>query len=630
MFQDYFGIAEDPFAITPDPKYLFLSERHRNGFAHLLYGVTQGGGFVQLTGEVGTGKTLLCRKLLAQLPRAVDVAFVFNPRLSPLELVATICDELRVLYPLGCSSIKEIVDFLNAYLLESHSQGRRTVVIIDEAQNLSFESLEQIRLLTNLETSSEKLLQIILVGQPELRSLLNRPELRQLAQRVTARYHLTPLSRSETRAYILHRLKVAGLERPLFTEGAIRRVYKLSGGIPRLINILCSRGMLAAYGKRKGQVSRSMLSQVARELRGEDGLASRFPSWGWMMAGVSATLLVLALLPQVDLFQLFAEPNHEGQLVEEQQSQQVQQPQEIQQTQQPQQPKPVQASQPVQDTQQTSEVNKQPAALPVAGAIIEQAVATEPDRSGMAVPDVLSPEALKAADQASTSIAMTAQDEIREQESSARTDAKSSELSGLIGNENSAFSTLFSYWQVVYPTGGKQRSSCDKAEEVGLSCLFGRGSWKTLEYYNRPAILELMMAQGERYHVVLTGMGDQSVTLDMNGRKFSFDYAEMDRLWTGSYIILWRPPSLAKTRLQLGQSGSDVGWLISTLDKIEGVESAYDLTNPRFDQLLHLRVMRFQRENGLSADGIVGKQTLIQLKGMVTDRTRPALLKSGG
>ncbi|MCG7944502.1 MAG: AAA family ATPase [Candidatus Thiodiazotropha taylori] len=621
MFQDYFGIAEDPFAITPDPKYLFLSERHRNGFAHLLYGVTQGGGFVQLTGEVGTGKTLLCRKLLAQLPRAVDVAFVFNPRLSPLELVATICDELRVLYPLGCSSIKEIVDFLNAYLLESHAQGRRTVVIIDEAQNLSFESLEQIRLLTNLETSSEKLLQIILVGQPELRSLLNRPELRQLAQRVTARYHLTPLSRSETRAYILHRLKVAGLERPLFTDGAIRRVYKLSGGIPRLINILCSRGMLAAYGKRKGQVSRGMLSQVARELRGEEGLVSRFPSWGWMVAGASATLLVLALLPQVDLFQLFAEPSAETQLVEEPQVPHLQQPQQLQ---QPKQPQQVEEPKQAQESQQVSEVEKQPVAEAAAGAVVEQAAAAEPDRSGLIVPDVLSPEALKAADQAANS---NATDEPQPAEQS---DPETSGLSGLIGNENSAFSTLFSYWQEVYPSGGKTRSSCDKAEEVGLSCLFGRGSWKTLEYYNRPAILELMMAQGRRYHVVLTGMGDQSVTLDMNGRKFSFDYAEMDRLWTGSYIILWRPPSLARTSLQLGQSGSDVGWLISILDKIEGIESDYNLRNPRFDQQLHQRVVRFQQENGLSADGIVGKQTLIQLKGMVTDRTRPALLKSGG
>ncbi|MCG8014657.1 MAG: AAA family ATPase [Candidatus Thiodiazotropha sp. 'RUGA'] len=621
MFQDYFGIAEDPFAITPDPKYLFLSERHRNGFAHLLYGVTQGGGFVQLTGEVGTGKTLLCRKLLAQLPRAVDVAFVFNPRLSPLELVATICDELRVLYPLGCSSIKEIVDFLNAYLLETHAQGRRTVVIIDEAQNLSFESLEQIRLLTNLETSSEKLLQIILVGQPELRSLLNRPDLRQLAQRVTARYHLTPLSRSETRAYILHRLKVAGLERPMFTDGAIRRVYKLSGGIPRLINILCSRGMLAAYGKRKGQVSRGMLSQVARELRGEEGLVFRFPSWGWVVAGASATLLLLALLPQVDLFQLFAEPRHEAQVVEEPLSEDLQQPQqlqhsrELQERQEPQQdPEP----------QQISEVKKQPAVDSAAGAIVEQAVAAEPDRSALTVPDVLSPEALKAADQAANSIV------VDEPQQTEQTDPETSGLSGLIGNENSAFSTLFSYWQEVYPSGGKTRSSCDKAEEVGLSCLFGRGSWKTLEYYNRPAILELMMAQGKRYHVVLTGMHDQSVTLDMNGRKFSFDYAEMDRLWTGSYIILWRPPSLARTSLQLGQSGSDVGWLISILDKIEGIESDYNLRNPRFDQRLHQRVVRFQRENGLSADGIVGKQTLIQLKGMVTDRTRPALLRPGG
>jgi general secretion pathway protein A len=604
MFQDYFGISEDPFAITPDPKYLFLSERHRNGFAHLLYGVTQGGGFVQLTGEVGTGKTLLCRKLLAQLPRAVDVAFIFNPRLSPLELVATICDELRVLYPLGCTSIKEIVDFLNAYLLESHAQGRRTVVIIDEAQNLSFESLEQIRLLTNLETASEKLLQIILVGQPELRTLLNRPELRQLAQRVTARYHLTPLSRRETRAYILHRLKVAGLERPLFTEGAIRRVYKLSGGIPRLINILCSRGMLAAYGKREGQVNRSMLTQVASELRGEEGLALSFPSWGWMLAGISATLFALTLLPQVDLFKLYGEPSHETSLLE---GQQIEPPGE--------------------DMLELEQLNK--AEFQV-NTMVDNPEAAEPVQTARDLPEALGPEALKAADQAATAITMDQQLDAQQQTHTTQNDSKSDGLTGLMGNENSAFSTLFSYWQEVYPTGGKLRSSCDKAEEVGLSCLFGRGSWKTLEYYNRPAILELLMEQGERYHVVVTGMSDQSVTLDMNGRRFSFSYSEMERLWTGSYIILWRPPLLAKASMQLGQSGSDVGWLISMLDKVEGVESDYSATNPRFDQKLHQRVVRFQQQHGLSADGIVGKRTLIQLKGSVIDQTRPALLKFGG
>ncbi|MES9863575.1 MAG: AAA family ATPase [Candidatus Thiodiazotropha sp. LLP2] len=603
MFQDYFGIAEDPFSITPDPKYLFLSERHRNGFAHLLYGVTQGGGFVQLTGEVGTGKTLLCRKLLDRLPQAVDVAFIFNPRLSPLELVATICDELKVLYPLGCSSIKEIVDFLNAYLLETHAQGRRTVVIIDEAQNLSFESLEQIRLLTNLETASEKLLQIILVGQPELRALLKRPELRQLAQRITARYHLTPLSRTETRAYILHRLKVAGIERPLFTDAAIRRVYKLSGGIPRLINILCSRGMLAAFGKRKGQVTRGMLSQVASELRGEEDGVGRLKSWGWLLAGVSATLFVLALLPTINLYHLFASPSQEADLIA------PSKPEETVSSPSAYQPLPTDLdakARPVTDEMSLS-TKSEGRSTQTADLNTETEVTRLDNGAGQ------QRSAFKASLPESQLIPSTSQG-----------------LAGLLGNENNAFTTLFSYWQVAYPMGGKDRTSCDKAEEVGLSCLFGRGSWKTLEYYNRPAILELLMESGQRYHVVVTGLRNQSVMLDLSGRRFSFTHQEIERLWTGGYIILWRPPELTTERLQVGHSGADVGWLISMLDRVEGIRSEYDPAKATFDQRLHNRVVRFQRDHELLADGIVGKQTLIQLNSSVNNLTMPTLLQDGG
>ncbi|MEJ2694139.1 MAG: AAA family ATPase [Candidatus Thiodiazotropha sp.] len=293
LSKEYFGIEEDPFSITPDTRYLYQSERHRNAFAHLLYGVADAGGFVQLTGDIGTGKTLLCRNLLAQLPEAVSVALIFNPRLTPLELVASICDELKVLYPIGCQSIKEIVDFLNAYLLEGHRLGRRTLVIIDEAQNLSHEALEQVRLLTNLETEKEKLLQIILVGQPELKQLLARPELRQLAQRITARYHLTPLSAHETREYVMHRLRVAGADEQLFSEGALRQLYRFSGGVPRLINVLCNRAMLAAYGVDRQSINGHLVKQVAGELAGSEYLASRRGwRWGWALVGLSASLFL--------------------------------------------------------------------------------------------------------------------------------------------------------------------------------------------------------------------------------------------------------------------------------------------------------------------------------------------------
>src|SRR4029450_7059503 len=234
MYLAHFGLAEPPFSITPDPRFLYMSGRHREALAHLIYGVGEHGGFVQLTGEVGTGKTSVCRGLLEQLPATVDA--LPPPQLSPVELLATVCDELRIASPAGTTSPKELVDRLHRHLLEAHTTGRRTVLIIDEAQNLAPEVLEEGRLLTTLETAREKLLQVILIGQPELAAILEQPKLRQLAQRVTARYHLEPLSQPETRAFVRHRLAVAGRTRPVFTEPALRVLHRRSGGLPRLIN----------------------------------------------------------------------------------------------------------------------------------------------------------------------------------------------------------------------------------------------------------------------------------------------------------------------------------------------------------------------------------------------------------
>ncbi|MDW8480036.1 MAG: AAA family ATPase [Xanthomonadales bacterium] len=270
MYLEHFGLREPPFAITPDPRFVFLSERHRDALAHLLYGIGQGGsgGFVLLTGEVGTGKTTLSRLLLGQLPENTRVALVLNPRLTPTELLETICEELKLDIEGRRGSAKALIDALNAYLLEAYAQGLRVVLIVDEAQNLSIEALEQIRLLTNLETATQKLLQIILIGQPELRQMIERPELRQLSQRITARYHLTPLDAAETEEYVRHRLEVAGCRRMPFTRLALRALHHRAGGIPRLINVIADRALLAAYAREIDTVGESLVRLAARETLG--------------------------------------------------------------------------------------------------------------------------------------------------------------------------------------------------------------------------------------------------------------------------------------------------------------------------------------------------------------------------
>ena len=266
MYQHYFGLAEAPFSIAPDPRYLYLSQRHQEALAHLLYGVNGDGGFVLLTGEVGAGKTTVCRCLLQQIPASCDVAYIFNPQLTVGELLSTICVEFGIAVPPGNVSVKVIVDCINAYLLDAHARNRHTVLIIDEAQNLSAVVLEQMRLLTNLETNTRKLLQIILIGQPELALMLERPELRQLSQRIVARYHLGPLTKPEVAAYVRHRLEISGAQRQLFPAALMGRVYRMSGGVPRVINVLCDRALLGTYTQGKERVDRATLAQAAQEV----------------------------------------------------------------------------------------------------------------------------------------------------------------------------------------------------------------------------------------------------------------------------------------------------------------------------------------------------------------------------
>ncbi len=296
MYTSFFGLNEKPFAITPDPRYLYLSERHAEALAHLAYGISEAGGFIQLTGEVGTGKTTVLRSLLQQLPPHCDVALILNPRVTPAEFLLCICDELHVQVPADSTdSVKTLVDLLTHFLLDAHGRGRRIVLMVDEAQNLSADVLEQVRLLTNLETATQKLLQIILIGQPELRAMLAQPELRQLAQRVTGRYHLEALRRTETLAYLRHRLRVAGATRELLTPAALRELHRLSSGVPRIINVIADRALLGAYTREQHRVTGALVRRAASEVYGRPVLPPWLRYAAFAGAGAGVVLLSVVL-----------------------------------------------------------------------------------------------------------------------------------------------------------------------------------------------------------------------------------------------------------------------------------------------------------------------------------------------
>lgn len=309
MYLDHFGLIEPPFSIAPDPRYLYMSERHREALAHLLYGLESDGAFILLTGDVGTGKTTVSRCLLEQVPENINLALVLNPKLSAIELLQVICDELRIDYAETDLNAKSLVDYINRYLLAAHAEGKKTVVMIEEAQNLDLDVLEQLRLLTNLETNERKLLQVVLLGQPEFLEVLDRDELSQLAQRITARFHLTPLAVNEVQEYISHRLAIAGCRRPLFSAGITRQLYKYSGGVPRLINVICDRALLGCYVQNRYYVDAKTLRSAAKEVLGEHKVAAirpekRYARLAIRFAMLSGLIIIISVMAYYSGFRI--------------------------------------------------------------------------------------------------------------------------------------------------------------------------------------------------------------------------------------------------------------------------------------------------------------------------------------
>ena len=568
MYASFFGLNEKPFSITPDPRYLYLSRRHAEALAHLVYGVTESGGFIQLTGEVGTGKTTIVRSVLEQLPAHAEVALVLNPRLSPQEFLVTICDELHVTVS-DRKSQKAVVDALNQRLLEAHSEGKRIVLIVDEAQNLSAEVLEQVRLLTNLETAKQKLLQIILIGQPELRHVLARSDLRQLAQRITGRYHLEPLEVDETRAYVIHRLQVAGGRPEVFSNAALRVLHRTSGGIPRLINVIADRALLGAWSKEQSTVSPSVVGQAANEVFGEKPEPARRHRLPWGRLALGAAAVAVVAVAGTLAWQRFAAPPLEP-------AAQAAAPAIVERLEPPPEQAPVDKAPALPLV--TEEPVTQVAELPIAQTLPVVVVAPLGERlASGAIPT----------------------------------------------GTDSAFAALFDLWDVSYVAGAGL--ACEQARAEGLECLFQRGTWGELVGLNRPAVLVLTDAAGVDHQVVLAGVdASGDARLRTADGEFTVPLAELLPTWFGEYLMLWRPAAGTGRVLTAGAQGADVAWLRRTLGELRGSPVPPD-GSALYEPNLEAAVREFQRQRRLEVDGMAGAMTMLSVNESLDLPGRPKL-----
>lgn len=552
MYAQFFGLNQEPFSIAPDPRYLFMSERHRDALAHLLYGVGGGGGFVLLSGEIGAGKTTVCRCFLEQVPRRCNVAYIFNPKLTARELLKSVCDEFHVPYThlgLGAPTVKDYVDPLNDFLLKTHAVGQNNLLVIDEAQMLSADVLEQLRLLTNLETNERKLLQIILIGQPELRGMLARPELEQLAQRVIARFHLDALSETETEQYIAHRLAVAGRTTASpFDRKALRRIHQLSRGVPRRINLLCDRALLGAYASDHASVDRSIVDKAASEVFGTAAdTAAPAPRYGRaaVLAGAAVFGALVLGLVAATLNGALRQPG--------------------------------------------------PANAAVASSA-PAPTASKPAAAALAMPAATAAPAGTAS--AGTPTAPTV---------AIISDPKQI-LRSTTRDEKQAWRELAPAWMVAVDDG----DPCQAAQRHQVQCFRTASSTLALiRQLGRPGILTLRDADSAPVYAVLTGLTDRTATLRMGGVSQTVSLAILATLWQGDFATLWRAPPGYAGMVGTGSSGALVDRLAEQLAALDG--GSRPAGGQPFDAALRARVHAFQLAQGLKADGRAGPTTFMQL-----------------
>ena len=598
MYASFFGLKHEPFSITPDPRYLFMSERHREALAHLLYGVNGGGGFVLLSGEIGAGKTTVCRCFLEQIPRRCNVAYIFNPKLTVIELLKSVCEEFglpAIAKGTEAPTVKDYVDPLNAFLLRSHGVGQNNVLVIDEAQMLSVEVLEQLRLLTNLETSERKLLQIILIGQPELRDMLARPELEQLAQRVIARYHLGALSPDETQQYILHRLAVAGMTAPMpFDARAVRRIHQLSRGVPRRINLLCDRALLGAYAQGRTQVDRAMVDQAAAEVFGHGERARRSGHAMdlrslWSMAALVGAVLLAVLL----LLSLLRHPASPGAGAP-----------------------PSAASSPQRST----------GASAASGASAGSTTAAPPTASPLAPASrtASAPDGASAASAATEPAAAPAVSTSAHGPSASvpaatflTTASLQMRFPSLTRDEATAWRLLAQSWQI--PTDGGD--PCAAAQTQGVLCFrTSNGSLDLIRRLDRPGILTLRDSTDRPVYAVLTGLNAQTATLRIGDVSQTVSLVSLATLWRGEFATLWRTPGAYQGQSADGPTSALGAWFIGQLPGAGSAAAGVPLTEATWKA----QVVAFQRAQGIKPDAVVGPTTLMQLS-RVTGVSEPKL-----